>query len=97
MKVFISQPMLGRSDEEIASERNIVINELKLSGYEIIDSMIAETAPETSQRGAWYLGESIKLLSQADAAYFTDGWVSTRGCKIEHDVAMAYGIKIIRD
>jgi hypothetical protein len=95
MKVFISQPMLGRSDEEIKIERDAIIKDLENKGFEVIDSMIAENAPETSQQGAWYLGESIKLLSGADFAYFAKGWDIARGCRIEHAVAEEYDIKIL--
>lgn len=50
MKLFISQPMAGKTDKEI----------------EVIDSFF-DGAPKTP---LWYLGESIKLLGQADIAYF---------------------------
>lgn len=30
-----------------------------------------------------------------DAVYFVDGWQEARGCRIEHDAAVAYGVKRI--
>jgi hypothetical protein len=45
----------------------------------------------------WHLGESIKMLADADAAYFLDGWADTIECFIEHEVCRLYGIKIIKD
>jgi hypothetical protein len=95
-RLFISQPMLNKSDEMIKAEREELVNRLK-DRYEIIDSMIAETAPETSAQGAWYLGKAIQLLSQADYAYFMDGWQDARGSRIEHEVAKQYHIKIVND
>jgi len=47
--------------------------------------------------GAWYLGKSIQMLAQSDAAYFMEGWNKARGCCIEHTVAEQYGIRIIHD
>ena len=44
-----------------------------------------------------YLGKSIGLLATADVAYFGEGWKDARGCKIEHEVAVQYGIYIIED
>ena len=41
------------------------------------------------------LGKSIELLAQADVVYFCDGWEYARGCKIEHDAAVAYGLDVI--
>lgn len=43
----------------------------------------------------WYLGKSIEFLSKADYAYFAKGWENYRGCRIEHECAVQYGIKII--
>lgn len=43
------------------------------------------------------LGKLIELLSTTDAVYFADGWNNARGCRIEHQVAADYGIKIIND
>ena len=45
----------------------------------------------------WYLGKSIQFLSQADIAYFGGDWRNTRGCKVEHEVAMQYGIDRIEE
>ena len=42
-----------------------------------------------------YLGESLKLLAKADIAYFAPGWNKARGCKIEHQCALEYGIHTI--
>ena len=37
----------------------------------------------------WYLGESIKLLGQADIAYFCKDWEKYRGCCIEHECCVS--------
>ena len=34
-------------------------------------------------------------MSKCHAAYFCKGWENARGCRIEHDAAIAYGLKII--
>ncbi|WP_419040028.1 Lar family restriction alleviation protein [Parolsenella catena] len=30
-----------------------------------------------------------------DAAYFAKGWENARGCRIEHDAAVAYGLEVL--
>ena len=88
--------MKGKSNEEILREREEAIAKAKeyvLDDVEVIDSFF-ENAPHDA-RPLWYLGESLKLLSTADFAYFAKGWEDARGCKIEHDCAEQYGIKII--
>lgn len=93
MRVFISQPMRDKTDEEIKRERKSVIELLHMDyeDVEIIDSFF-ETAPHGSAP-VWYLGKSIQLLADADMAYFCYGWEKYRGCKIEHDICLAYGIE----
>ena len=97
-KLFISQPMRGKSDEEILKEREKAIKSAeKQMGepVEVIDSFF-QSAPADA-RPLWYLGESLKLLATADVAYFAKGWEKARGCKIEHTCAVEYGILKIED
>ena len=60
---------------------------------EVIDSFF-EGAPADA-KPLWYLGESLKLLGTADFAVFAPGWQDYRGCRIEHDAAVQYGIPIV--
>lgn len=95
-KLFISQPMRGKSDEEILMEREKAIKAAeKLVGepVEVIDSFF-QNAPAYA-KPLWFLGKSLELLSNADVAYFAPGWKDARGCIIEHDCAISYGIKSI--
>lgn len=95
-KLFISQPMKGKTNEEIKKEREEAIRcakEMMSDEVEVIDSFF-ENAPAEA-KPLWYLGESLKLLSTADVAYFATGWENARGCKIEHTCAQQYGINII--
>ena len=95
-KLFISQPMRGKSDEEILMEREKAIKAAeKLVGepVEVIDSFF-QNAPADA-KPLWFLGKSLELLSNADVAYFAPGWKDARGCIIEHDCAISYGIKSI--
>ncbi len=90
-KIFISQPMNGKTTEEIENERNYIIERLRENEYiDIIDSFFKDTPHNT--KPLWYLGESIKLMSEADIVFFCNGWQTARGCQIEHDCALEYGI-----
>lgn len=73
-KLFISQPMKGKTDEEIKTERSKAIEKSKkLLGddIEVIDSFF-ENAP-TDAKPLWFLGKSLELLSGADVAVFCPG------------------------
>lgn len=96
-KLFISQPMRGLSDEEILKKREeIRLDVEKLLGkpVEVVKSFFDDFKPEGNIPLA-YLGKSISLLATADIAYFEEGWKDARGCIIEHDCAVAYGISIV--
>ena len=97
-KLFISQPMRGRTDKEILAQREDAITkarELFNEEVVILDSYFRDYTPSTDNIALEYLGESLKLLAQADVVYFAKGWSSARGCIIEHHCAVEYGIKII--
>ena len=88
--------MHGKTNEEIGKERNEAIkkaSELLGEPVEVIDSFF-ENAP-VGAKPLWFLGKSLELLADADVAYFAAGWEEARGCVIEHDSAIAYGIDII--
>ena len=93
MKVFISQPMNGKTDEQIREERRIV--EIRLhrklnEKFEIIDSVFNL---DEGTHPLVYLGKCIELMADADIVCFMKGWDESRGCIIEHDAAVRYGIK----
>lgn len=97
-KLFISQPMKGKSDEEILAEREKAIKsaeELLGEPVEVIDSFF-QSAPADA-RPLWFLGKSLELLSTADVVYFAKGWEKARGCKIENTCAIEYGITVLED
>lgn len=92
-KLFISQPMREKTDEEILHERNMAINEAKeILGeeVEVLDTFFDDFKPDA--KPLEYLARSIEYLSKADVAYFAQGWQEARGCRIEHECAVEYGI-----
>ena len=95
-KLFISQPMKDKTDEEIKAVREEAIRRAKEKlgeDVEMIDSFF-ENAPHDA-RPLWFLGKSLELLSTADIAYFAKGWNDYRVCRIEHICAEEYGIENI--
>lgn len=94
-KLFISQPMIDKTNEEIKTERENIIKEVTnvLGEVEVIDSFF-ESAPHEA-KPLWFLGKSLELLSTADIAYFAKDWDKYRGCKIEHTCATEYEIDVM--
>ena len=98
LKVFISQPMADKTDEQILNARKHAINIIKKKfgkDVEILDSFFKDAPHESTP--VWFLGKSIEVLSEANIAYFIGDWKNYRGCKIENTVAHEYGIDTIEE
>ena len=97
MRVYISVPMRGRTDAEILNERRKAIEIVKADNpYEdikVINNFFREES--RNDNPMWCLGNSIESLSTADLAFFSEGWQDARGCRIEFECAMSYGIKFM--
>lgn len=92
-KVMISQPMKGKTNEQIKKERAELVKELQEAGYEVLDTVF-ENAPADEDVAIYMLSQSIRYLGKADMIVFMKGWEKARGCKIEHQVAVEYGKEI---
>lgn len=88
MKIMISQPMRGKTNEQIRKEREELIKQLESEGHEVIDTVLDISECKSP---IYYLSKSIELLDKADAVIFMKGWENARGCKIEYQVASEYG------
>lgn len=96
MKAMISQPMNGKTDEEIFKTRDEAASALKERGYDVLDTFFGEDFESgVVQIPVRLLARSLEVMSFCHAVYFCKGWEQARGCKIEHDVAEAYGLDLI--
>lgn len=95
MRIMISQPMNGLTREEIESNRARVVEVLVSQGHEIVDSYIAEDTPPNSNEGLLCLGKSFVIMSSVDAVFFMDGFEKARGCWMEFEACIKYGIPVL--
>ena len=103
MKAMLSQPMAGKSEEEIVSTRNRAISKLEAMGFDVVNTLFTDEWYSTDsmrKRGVeniplCFFAKSVESMSQCNAAYFCKGWENARGCSLEHEVAKAYGVTII--
>jgi hypothetical protein len=90
--------MNGKTNEEILAVREKAIKSAERNigePVEVIDSFFKDAPHEA--KPLWFLGKSLELLSTADVVYFAPGWENARGCKIENQCAIEYGITVIED
>lgn len=101
MKVFISQPMSGRTDAEIIAIREKLFDEYKAENPDA--SLVDAYADVMSHMGEYYtyehppiamLAESLMCLADSDLVIMAPRWENHRGCQVEHQVAKYYDIPI---
>lgn len=99
-RIFISQKMKGKSEEEIKAVRRRAIEEVKRlyndEDVEIIESYFEDFNPKDGCVPLKYLAKSLEMLADADLAYFADnGYKTARGCFVEYYCATKYDIPTI--
>ena len=102
-KAMLSQPMAGKTEKEIIETREKAIAALRKRGYQVVNTLFTDewySREAMESRGVvqiplCFLAKSLENMSLCHAAYFCKGWEKARGCKIEHDAAVAYGLEII--
>ena len=102
-KVMISQPMAGKTDDEIVRTRDRALMHLEELGYSTVNTLFTDewySKESMEARGVvqiplCFLAKSLENMSLCHAAYFCKGWEQARGCRIEHEAAKAYGLEII--
>lgn len=103
MKAMISQPMAGKTPEEIVETRNRAIEFLEKNGYEVVNTLFTDvwySESSMKDRGVvnkplCYLAKYLENMSLCDVAYFCKGWEKARGCRIEQEAAKAYGLIVM--
>lgn len=103
MRAMLSQPMAGKTEEEIREARERAISVLEAKGYEIVNTLFTDewySQENMKERGVvqiplCFLAKSLENMSLCHAAYFCKGWEYARGCRIEHETAKAYGLEVI--
>ena len=102
-KAMLSQPMAGKTNEEIVAARERAIKVLEEKGYQIVNTLFTDewyNKDKMAERGVvniplCFMAKSLENMSLCHAAYFCKGWENARGCRIEHAAAKAYGLRII--
>ena len=102
-KAMLSQPMLGKTEAEIAAAREKAIAALEEKGYRVVNTLFTDewySDENMRKRGVeqiplCFLAKSLENMSLCHAAYFCKGWETARGCRIEHEAAKAYGLEIL--
>lgn len=107
--IFISQPMTGKSEEEILATRQKEIDKIHqlfdADGVEI--NIIASYIDDATRKhfkehvsddinwDIFWLSQSLERLAMADMIWLCDGWEYSKGCNVELECAIQYGLCIV--
>ena len=105
MKAMLSQPMGGKTNEEIVATREKAIKALTSKGYEVVNTLFTDewySHENMEKRGVvqiplCFLAKSLENMSLCHGAYFSEGGANARGCRIEPETAKAEGWEISCD
>lgn len=92
MKLMLSQPMKGKTTEQIKGERAELVAVLEAQGHSVVDTVFTDAPPETDNIALWHLGKSLEAMASCEGVVFMPGWENARGCRIEHEAAARYGL-----
>ena len=100
---MISQPMNGLTDEQITETRNRFLQFAKNEKFQVVNTFFTNQLYIQSDmellgvinHPLCYLSKALEKMSHCHIVYFAKGWENARGCKIEHEVALQYGLDII--
>lgn len=97
----ISQPMKGVDPDKVKFQREKAEAAVRAAGYEPIDTVYEEDFKYEVDNDSivnpalWHMGLALMRLSKAHVIYMCDGWNTTRGCLMEHQAAVAFGVDIM--
>lgn len=96
MKIFISQPMRGFPREEIEAERKRIKD--MFHGNEFVENYRPdkECPFECKTPELYSLGLAISMMCWADLVILPTSTWEYPGCRVEAEVADAYGIPVVR-
>lgn len=90
-KLYISVPITGRP-LEAAKEQAEKVKELWEVIYDVITPF--DVNPVQDKPYAYYMGKDVEALLNCDAIYMCPGWISSKGCNAEYQIAKIYGLEI---
>lgn len=94
-KLFISCPMKGRTEENIKKSFEVLKRTAEAYTGETLE-VVNSYEPKTFESDAdriRSLGDSIRLMAEADYFITFENYFDYRGCSVENQVAALYGLK----
>lgn len=92
-KIYISGKITGLEENEAYELFAKAEKELQSKGFEVVNPMTIEHNHDKSWLN--YMKTDIKALMECDAIYMIHNWETSKGAKIERQLAIDLGMKVI--
>ena len=97
MRIYISIPISGKDLATQQQKALEIADKLRELGHEPISPLPPPEAPSglsEKELYAFYMGEDMKKLLTCDAVFLCDGWNCSKGCRLEVQAALLYGMRL---
>lgn len=98
MKVFISQPMVGLTNDELQKYHSKVLDMIQRRYPTEKIHLINPPCPYYPYGHSelvWVLGKSLEYIAQADLVFFSKNWEISYMCSLQHLICRYYNIPIV--
>ena len=93
-KLYVSLPITGYALDEVKKQSEIYKN-IWCRKYEVVTPFDVNIDADQDKPYSYYMGKDIEALLECDAIYMSPGWVHSKGCNAEYQIAKIYGLEII--
>lgn len=96
MNVFISQPMVGLTNDELKKYRSKILDMIQRRYPTEKIHLINPLYPyyPHGHNESWVLGKSLECIAQADLVFFLKYWKISYMCSLQHAICRYYNIPI---
>ncbi len=97
MKIYISIPISGHDLAAQKAKAEEIADKLRKLGHEPVNPF--DTPPPSGnlseeEEYAYYIGEDMKKLLTCNVVFLCDGWNRSKGCRLEVQAALLYGMRL---
>lgn len=97
MRIYISIPISGHNLTTQQRKALEIADKLRKLEHEPVNPF--DTPPPSDNLSekdeyAYYIGEDMKKLLLCDAVFLCDGWNRSKGCRLEVQAALLYGMRL---
>ena len=95
MKLYVSLPISGRCLKDVKVYAKRVKFKWETKGYDVITPF--DVVKEDGKPYSFCMGRDVEALMECDGIVLCPDWFSSRGCRLEYNVAEIYKLKVFVD